>query len=227
MPARDMRLALLEALRVSSGSAPWPRVGTVSRAARTAQSEAAEPQDAFEVSEQHLDLLPAMTRTLVGRPVCKLRATSRASSSKAKRTFNLRTQVADPLRTFARTCCAMQRSLGQCYAKCSHCSRCHPEITFSTTVLSNRKNLARGASGMKRREFLVFVGSIAAGSGPFAALAQRASMPVIGFLHSASREPNAPRLAGFRKGLLQAGFVEGQKPLQSIFVGLPGRQTLI
>jgi putative ABC transport system substrate-binding protein len=35
-------------------------------------------------------------------------------------------------------------------------------------------------------------------------------MPVIGFLHSASLEPNAKRLAGFRKGLQQAGFIEGQ-----------------
>ena len=35
-------------------------------------------------------------------------------------------------------------------------------------------------------------------------------MPVIGFLHSASLEPNAKRLAGFRKGLRDAGFVEGQ-----------------
>ena len=35
-------------------------------------------------------------------------------------------------------------------------------------------------------------------------------MPMIGFLHSASLEPNAKRLAGFRKGLQQAGFIEGQ-----------------
>src|SRR5262249_26587355 len=35
-------------------------------------------------------------------------------------------------------------------------------------------------------------------------------MPVIGFLHSASPEPNAKRLAGFRRGLQQLGFIEGQ-----------------
>jgi putative ABC transport system substrate-binding protein len=63
---------------------------------------------------------------------------------------------------------------------------------------------------MKRREFMAFIGGAAAGNVPFAALAQQAAMPVIGFLHSASREPNALRLAGFRKGLRQAGFVEGQ-----------------
>jgi putative ABC transport system substrate-binding protein len=36
------------------------------------------------------------------------------------------------------------------------------------------------------------------------------ALPVIGFLHSASREPNARRLAGFHRGLRSAGFSEGQ-----------------
>ena len=35
-------------------------------------------------------------------------------------------------------------------------------------------------------------------------------MPTIGFLHSGSAETNAKRLAGFRKGLGAAGFVEGR-----------------
>ncbi len=35
-------------------------------------------------------------------------------------------------------------------------------------------------------------------------------MPVIGFLHSGAPGPNATRLAGFRKGLSSAGFVDGQ-----------------
>lgn len=35
-------------------------------------------------------------------------------------------------------------------------------------------------------------------------------MPVIGFLHLGSPAPNAKRLAGFRKGLGDLGFVEGQ-----------------
>jgi putative ABC transport system substrate-binding protein len=61
---------------------------------------------------------------------------------------------------------------------------------------------------MKRREFMAFVGGAAAV--PFAASAQQPAVQVIGFLHSASLEPNAKRLAGFRKGLQQAGFVEGQ-----------------
>jgi putative ABC transport system substrate-binding protein len=38
----------------------------------------------------------------------------------------------------------------------------------------------------------------------------QAVMPVIGFLHSASLEPNAKRLAAFKRGLQSAGYVEGQ-----------------
>ena len=62
---------------------------------------------------------------------------------------------------------------------------------------------------MKRREFMSALGG-AAVAWPLMARAQQAAMPVIGFLHSASLEPNAKRLAGFRKGLQQAGFIEGQ-----------------
>jgi putative ABC transport system substrate-binding protein len=62
---------------------------------------------------------------------------------------------------------------------------------------------------MKRRRFIKLLGSAIA-SAPFAARAQQRSMPVVGFLHSASLEPNAKRLAGFHKGLRQAGFIEGQ-----------------
>jgi putative ABC transport system substrate-binding protein len=60
---------------------------------------------------------------------------------------------------------------------------------------------------MRRREFIAGLGGAAAM--PFAACAQQAK-PVIGFLHSGSPGPNANRLAGFRKGLREAGFVEGQ-----------------
>jgi putative tryptophan/tyrosine transport system substrate-binding protein len=35
-------------------------------------------------------------------------------------------------------------------------------------------------------------------------------MPVVGFLHYGSPEPNVKRVAAFRKGLSEAGFIEGQ-----------------
>src|SRR5258708_2225304 len=65
---------------------------------------------------------------------------------------------------------------------------------------------------MQRREFMLALGGAAAPCllWPLAARAQQGAMPVVGFLHSATLEPNAKRLEGFRKGLQQAGFIEGQ-----------------
>jgi putative ABC transport system substrate-binding protein len=45
---------------------------------------------------------------------------------------------------------------------------------------------------------------------PREARAQQSTMPVIGFLNSASPEPYTPFVAAFRHGLADNGYVEGQ-----------------
>jgi ABC-type uncharacterized transport system substrate-binding protein len=62
---------------------------------------------------------------------------------------------------------------------------------------------------MRRRDFIKVIGG-AAVAWPLAARTQQPAIPVIGFLDSRSSDGMTSRLASFRQGLKEVGFVEGE-----------------
>ena len=62
---------------------------------------------------------------------------------------------------------------------------------------------------IKRREFITLLGG-AAVTWPFAARAQQAKKPVIGFLDRGSPAAMTANVAGFHKGLAENGYIEGK-----------------
>jgi putative ABC transport system substrate-binding protein len=61
---------------------------------------------------------------------------------------------------------------------------------------------------VNRREFITLVGGAA--TWPVAARAQQPAMPVVGFLLIASASSTKDETDGFRRGLRESGYVEGQ-----------------
>jgi putative ABC transport system substrate-binding protein len=70
---------------------------------------------------------------------------------------------------------------------------------------------------MRRREFIVGLGSVAAW--PVLARAQQAAIPVIGLLQSEA--PSSLDFTGFRQGLKDIGYVEGQNLAFDVWSILP------
>ena len=62
---------------------------------------------------------------------------------------------------------------------------------------------------MRRRELIVDV-VVAAILWPYTVRAQQKSLPVIGFLSSRSPEDSSAQMTGFRQGLAELGYVEGE-----------------
>jgi hypothetical protein len=77
-------------------------------------------------------------------------------------------------------------------------------LTIPETLLAT----ADEVDPVKRREFIAGLGSAVAW--PLAARAQQPAIPVIGYLSPGTQEAGASRVAEFRTGLSQAGYVEGR-----------------
>ena len=78
---------------------------------------------------------------------------------------------------------------------------------------------------MRRRGFITLLGGGAAKC-PFAARAQQPALPVVAFIRDGSADPNARFAAGFRKGLTETGYIEGQN-VTVVMKGTPKKLSRI
>src|SRR5499427_5694209 len=82
-------------------------------------------------------------------------------------------------------------------------------LTHLNTCYTSSVILGLGVSPMRRREFIVLLGSGVTGW-PLVAQAQQSALPVVGFINAGTSDASAPSAAAFRKGLSETGFVEDQ-----------------
>jgi hypothetical protein len=114
----------------------------------------------------------------------------------AKWTCRERRERVDPTKmTISDIGCALRRCRFQPLSKCSfEPLQCYP--------------LSLGAD-MRRREFISLLGDAASAWATYTH-AQQPAMPVIGFLSTTTREGWTEHLRGFRQGLKDTGYVEGE-----------------
>jgi len=80
---------------------------------------------------------------------------------------------------------------------------------------------------MRRRHFIALLGAAAA-AWPLTARAQQPALPLVAFINSGTADAQTTRLAAFRKGMSEAGYVESQNVtveyhwMNGHYEGLPG-----
>ena len=95
----------------------------------------------------------------------------------------------------------------------SHMSAFDPKRTSPASLRCQIKPLhcsvVQPGANMRRRDFITLIGGVTVGW-PLAAHTQQLSLPVIGFLDPRTPEVVAARLRGFRQGLKESGYFEGE-----------------